>query len=86
MTTPDLDKLLSLAEAALSNGPGWCDSLECDDYDPKDAALITACSPTTIKALVEELKYQTERADTWMSIADGRLDEIKELHKRLEHP
>lgn len=83
MTSPDLDKLLALAEEAENNGPHRDIKRTFTEAEDK---FIAAADPTTIKALVEELKYQTERADTWMSIADDRLDEIKELHRRLEQP
>ena len=67
----ELDKLKALAEAVTGT---WYDAITIGDALERadlcttpevDAPFIAACSPTTIKALVEELKRWRKSFGEW---------------------
>lgn len=60
-----LDELLARAERAISFAYPACSwhqasDFTADGFDPEDADFIAACSPETIRALVQEVKQHRE--------------------------
>lgn len=87
--TTDLDALEALAKAATP-GPRFPDSTAAamgmnegeratvfDAYEPNDRAYLASTGPTTVLALIAELRQERERAD----IAEDELDQA--LAKRI---